>query len=180
MNSHSSNNNNNFDEKLRINILIRVLNQDENAIHLVKPEVIKYIEDKLSLDDRRALIHLLKEELEAFLDSNYESINLARKAKDDLLTLLRHNELNAGDSYTNPNYLNDRVNWGVVPKFKKFEGDENKAYSFIQSFAAAMKQASDKSKIQTFVTLLSGPVLIWFSKCCLTKWADIENEFIKT
>ena len=132
MNSLNNNNSNmSFKDKLCVRILLRILDQDENAMNMASERVIDYIEDKLSLHNWKAFFYLLNEDLDSLLSCNFDNVNMACKAKVNLLTLLCNSEPNAGDGYSNSGHHDDKVNWGVVPKFKKFEGNENEAYSFI-------------------------------------------------
>ena len=52
MNSINNNNSSmSFEDKLCVRILLRILDQDENAMNMASKRVIDYIKDKLSLHD---------------------------------------------------------------------------------------------------------------------------------
>ena len=103
----SNNNYLSFEDKLWINILIWVLNQEENALNMVGEQVVAYIKTQLNLDDQKALVHLLKEQMDELLACNFENVNKACKAKGDLITLLcntrektRENKAKTRDPYS--------------------------------------------------------------------------------
>ena len=88
MTSINNNNHLSFKNKLQINILIQVLNQEENALNMVGKQVVAYIKTQLNLDNQKALVHLLKEQMDKLLACNFENVNKACKAKGNLLILL--------------------------------------------------------------------------------------------
>ena len=77
-----------FDLKLKKKMLIKVLNNDENIVAITHKSIIKYIEDNLTLEDRTALILLLREDIDTFLECNSANITKAQEAKGELLKLL--------------------------------------------------------------------------------------------
>ena len=83
-----------FEKRLCIKILLCILNQDKNAMNMANERVIDYIKDKLSLHDQKALSYLLNEDLDSLLCCNFDNVNMACKAKVNLLTLLRNTKFN--------------------------------------------------------------------------------------
>ena len=169
-----------FDLKLKKKMLIKVLNNDENIVAITHESIIKYIEDNLTLEDRTALILLLREDIDTFLECNSANITKAQEAKGELLKLLRNIEPNAGDDQGNPGHQESKVEWGVVPKFSRFKGVVSEGHSFLESFKSLTRDTPEEGKVQTFCRLIEGQVLTWFNEAKLTKWEDIERHFVKT
>ena len=48
---------------------------------MISKQVVVYIKDKLSLENRKALVHFLKEKIDDLLECNFKNINKACKAK---------------------------------------------------------------------------------------------------
>ena len=82
-------NNKTFELKLQKKLLIKVLNNDEKIVSKTHETVIKYIEDKMSLEDQNVLVLLLEENLDDFLECEASNILKAQEAKVELLKLLR-------------------------------------------------------------------------------------------
>ena len=84
----SASNSEYFKLKLQKKLLIKVLNSNEKIVSITHESVIKYIDDKMTLDDCSALILLLEENLDEFLKCEANNILKAQEAKVELLKLL--------------------------------------------------------------------------------------------
>ena len=111
-NMFAMSNNKTFELKLQKKLLIKVLNNNEKIVSITHESVIKYIEEKMSLEDQKALVLLLEEKLDEFLECKASNILKAQEAKVELLKLLCNIEPNAGGDQGRSGYQELKVEWG--------------------------------------------------------------------
>ena len=112
-----------------------------------------------------------------------DEIWVSRIAVEELLSLLRNIELNAGDGFKSTRLGSSSevtsVKWGTVSKIEQFNGKIVKGYFFLQQFKMLILGVKEARKIKSFSALLESDALIWlrFLNNCL--WEKLELEFIK-